>query len=125
MSIKTIFSSVKNTAIAKATNLAHKVFSTPATSAARKEITLYQAYDAAQAATAPMEQRMAVFTFYLEGDDKYILDQCFGIFNSIAQFCNTLNYSMSVGDVVQINKLYYECMPNGWRCIDENPYLMA
>ena len=49
-------------------------------------------------------------------DDHAILEDMFSKMNS-HEYNYSLNYSMSVGDVVQIDKVYYRCMPTGWDTI--------
>ncbi len=47
----------------------------------------------------------------MEGEDMVILDKCFILFNK-EEYRYSLNYSMSVGDVVAIGKTLYRCLPH-------------
>jgi hypothetical protein len=51
-----------------------------------------------------------------DADDRTILEDMFYKMNS-QEYNYSLNYSMSVGDVVQIDKVYYRCMSTGWDTI--------
>lgn len=48
-----------------------------------------------------------------EGEDDEILSSLFAKMNS-KEYQYSLNYSLSVGDIVRINDTYYKCKPSGW-----------
>lgn len=55
----------------------------------------------------------AVVMLRMNGTDEAILEDMFCRMND-PEYSYSLNYSMSVGDIVQIDKVYYRCMPRGW-----------
>lgn len=66
---------------------------------------------------ASMDEMEAVVMLRMEGEDMYILDKCFILFNQ-EEYRYSLNYSMSVGDVVSIDKTLYRCLPIGWKIVE-------
>lgn len=52
----------------------------------------------------------------LEGSDEEIQEKSFRVFNS-DELNFTLNYSMSVGDVLDIAGRRYRCIPFGWESL--------
>lgn len=51
-----------------------------------------------------------------DGKDNDILESLFQKMNS-EEYSYSLEYSLSVGDVVRIDDTYYRCMPSGWKDI--------
>lgn len=93
----------------------------------KKSITLYQAATE-EAFTknmmarfgkdyASMYEMEAVVMLRMEGEDMAILDRCFILFNQ-DEYRYSLNYSMSVGDVVAVDKTMYRCLPIGWEVVE-------
>ena len=93
----------------------------------KKSVTLYQAATE-EAFTknmmarfgkdyASMDEMEAVVMLRMEGEDMYILDKCFILFNQ-EEYRYSLNYSMSVGDVIDIDKAMYRCLPIGWEVME-------
>ena len=93
----------------------------------KKRITLYQAATE-EAFTknmmarfgedyASMDEMEAVVMLRMEGEDMAILDKCFILFNQ-EEYRYSLNYSMSVGDVIAIDKALYRCLPIGWKVME-------
>ncbi len=88
----------------------------------KKQITLYQAATEESFTKnmmarfskdyASMDEMEAVVMPHMEGEDTAILDRCFILFNQ-KEYRYSLNYSMSVGDVVAIGKALYRCSPIG------------
>lgn len=66
---------------------------------------------------ASMDEMEAVVMLRMEGEDMYILDKCFILFNQ-EEYRYSLNYSMSVGDVIAIDKAMYRCLPIGWEVME-------
>ena len=66
---------------------------------------------------ASMDEMEAVVMLRMEGEDMYILDKCFILFNQ-EEYRYSLNYSMSVGDVIAIDKTMYRCLPIGWEAVE-------
>lgn len=59
-----------------------------------------------------MEQ-VVMLRYPSEDDDEFILEDLFSRLND-EEYRYSINYSMSVGDVVQIDHKTYRCMPCGW-----------
>lgn len=66
---------------------------------------------------ASMDEMEAVVMLRMEGEDMDILDKCFFLFNQ-EEYRYSLNYSMSVGDVIAIGKALYRCLPIGWEVME-------
>lgn len=64
---------------------------------------------------ALIENMEPVFSARMTGNEEAILDECFEEFNNMDRKYFTLNYSMSVGDIVDIDGKKFRCLPNGWR----------
>ena len=92
-----------------------------------KKVTLYQAVDdkgiannmlasITHGAYTRVSDMEPVVMLRKEGGDEEILEDIFRIMNS-NEYKYSLNYSLSVGDVVCIDSTYYRCMPIGWEVI--------
>ncbi len=94
----------------------------------KKSITLYQAATEeaftknmmARFGTdyASMDEMEAVVMLRMEGEYIDILDKCFILFNQ-EEYRYSLNYSMSIGDVIAIGKTLYRCLPIGWEVMED------
>lgn len=87
-----------------------------------KKVTLYQAKDDEVFLRnmrarftkdyAPLHDMESVVMLRMSGEDSMILDELFYWMNS-EEYCYSLNYSMSVGDIVDIAGNLYRCLPIG------------
>ena len=66
----------------------------------------------------PLHEMESVVMLRMSGDDSYILEELFYRMNSNEYFYS-LNYSMSVGDIVDIAGNLYRCLPIGWDVIQK------
>lgn len=91
-----------------------------------RKVTLYQATTESAFRTnmmamvtgvfAPMEEMEAVVMLRMDGEVEDILDELFYRMNS-EEYRYSLSYSMSVGDVVDIDGVRYRCAMVGWDLI--------
>ena len=65
-----------------------------------------------------LHEMESVVMLRMSGDDNYILEELFYRMNSNEYFYS-LNYSMSVEDIVDINGTLYRCLPIGWAVIQK------
>ena len=67
---------------------------------------------------APLHEMESVVMLRMSGEDSMILDKLFYRMNR-EEYCYSLNYSMSVGDIVDIDGNLYRCLPIGWGVIQK------
>lgn len=93
-----------------------------------KKVTLYQAKDdeglirnmraRLMEDYVPLHDMESVVMLRMSGEDSMILDELFYRMNC-EEYRYSLNYSMSVGDIVDVDGNLYRCLPIGWGIIQK------
>lgn len=64
----------------------------------------------------PIQRMEEVVMLRQNGEDSDILEELFEKLND-EEYKYSVNYSMSVGDIVRIDNTYYRCLASGWKDI--------
>ena len=64
----------------------------------------------------PIQRMEEVVMLRQNGEDSDILEELFEKLND-EEYKYSINYSMSVGDIVRIDNTYYRCLSSGWKDI--------